>query len=167
MLAGLGRFRFELGRRRTARRSSPLGTPPAPVVEPVVGPVVGPVVEPGFVPEQLLELDQRLTEVAVQERARLATVSDSVVAELREHPRDVLGGSVDREGRSARIRFADRDVVLVSDDIEELRTVVEAAPLLPTALHTARSGRDGSVLVFSVQDWTVVIAADPVLPVDR
>ena len=72
------------------------------------------------------------------------------------------------ERGSARIRFADRDVVLVSEDIRELRTVVEAAPLLPTSLATARSWAHGpSVLVFSVQDWTVVIAADPVLPVDR
>ena len=149
------------GRRKPARRSST----PSAAVAPVT---VAPVTEPGFVPEQLLEIDQRLDEVAVQERARLAVRSQSVIEELRAHPRDVLGGSVDREHGSARVRFADRDVVLVTEDIEELRTVVESAQVLPTALHTARSNGTGpSVLVFSVQDWTVVIAADPVLSVDR
>jgi hypothetical protein len=140
---------------------------PATVPTVSIEPVSVEPTERGFVPEQLHELDQRMTEVAVEERARLATLSDTVVAELRAHPRDVLGGTVDPQGGSARIRFADRDVVLVSEDIAELRTVVEAAPLLPTALHTARTSAAGSVLVFSVQDWTVVIAAHPVLPVDR
>ncbi|HEX6755697.1 MAG TPA: hypothetical protein VF109_07095 [Mycobacteriales bacterium] len=159
MSAGLGWNKR--ARRKPARRSSA----PSAAVAPVT---VAPVTEPGFVPEQLLEIDQRLDEVAVQERARLAVRSQSVIEELRAHPRDVLGGSVDREHGSARVRFADRDVVLVTEDIEELRTVVESAQVLPTALHTARSSGTGpSVLVFSVQDWTVVIAADPVLSVDR
>lgn len=158
MVAGLGRLRDGRERRRQARRSAASLAPAA----------VAPITEPGFVPEQLLEIDQRLDEVALQERARLAVRSQSVVEELRAHPRDVLGGSVDREHGRGRVRFADRDVVLVTEDIEELRTVVESAQVLPTALHTARSNGTGpSVLVFSVQDWTVVIAADPVLSVDR
>jgi hypothetical protein len=158
VVAGLGRLRDGRERRRRARRSA---AAPAPAA-------VAPVTQPGFVPEQLLEIDLRLDEVAVAERARLSTRSRSVVDELRAHPRDVLGGFVDLERGNARVRFADRDVVLVTEDIEELRTVVESATVLPTALNTARSSGTGpSVLVFSVQDWTVVIAADPVLSVDR